>query len=151
MPSIKDQTTVEAIAREYCNNGRNKTEALKAIGYSKSYYEGGRSAEVVWGNERVINAIKAIDAKTEAKFEHNRAIAIKLLTDNVSALDAIILAQPMNVAAVTARTGAIRELNAISMLHGSNLVVAAESPVDVPEADLEQIQEQARQATLKLA
>ena len=62
MPSIKDQSTVEAIAREYCSNGRNKTEALKAIGYSKSYYEGGRSAEVVWGNERIIEAIRDIDA-----------------------------------------------------------------------------------------
>ena len=69
MPSIKDQSTVEAIAREYCSNGRNKTEALKAVRYSKSYCEGGRSAEIVWGNERVKQAIADIDAKSAEKAE----------------------------------------------------------------------------------
>ena len=63
MPNIKDQSTVEAIAREYCDNGRNKLEALKTIGYKPSYYNTlgiGR----VYSNIRVIDAIGRIDAET---------------------------------------------------------------------------------------
>jgi hypothetical protein len=61
MPSIKDHTTVQAIAREYCSNGRNKTEAMVKVGYTAVYANGGRGQGMVYGNERVIEAIKAID------------------------------------------------------------------------------------------
>ena len=37
MPSIKDQSTVRALAREFCSNGRNATQALVTIGYSYKY------------------------------------------------------------------------------------------------------------------
>ena len=62
MPSIKDQSTVEAIAREYCSNGRNKLEALKTIGYKKSYYST-RGISVVYSKVRVKAAIAEIDTE----------------------------------------------------------------------------------------
>jgi hypothetical protein len=68
MPNIKDQSTVEAIAREYCSNGRNKLEALKTIGYKESYYNT-RGLGVVYGNVRVIEAIRAIDGAAAARSE----------------------------------------------------------------------------------
>ena len=67
MPNIKDKSTVNAIAREFTSNGRNKTSALKAVGYKSSYYLGGRSDKAVWGNERVREAIAKIDAETAKK------------------------------------------------------------------------------------
>lgn len=63
MPSIKDRSTVEAIAAEYCSNGRCKERALKKIGYKPSYYKSGRSVQVVYGSERIKQAIAKIDAE----------------------------------------------------------------------------------------
>ena len=60
MPNIKDQSTVEAIAREYCSNGRCKVRALITIGY-KERYANTRGLKVVYDNVRVKEAIKAID------------------------------------------------------------------------------------------
>ncbi len=63
IPSIKDESTVEAIAREFCSNGRKKQEALASIGYADSYAtESGRGCEVVFSNVRVKQAISRIDA-----------------------------------------------------------------------------------------
>jgi hypothetical protein len=76
MPNIKDQSTVEAIAREYCSNGRNKGEALRTIGYKDSYCNT-RGIGVVYSNVRVIEAIKAIDDKTAARIEFNREVALE--------------------------------------------------------------------------
>ena len=68
MPSIKDKSTVDAIARVFCGEGKRcKTETLKIVGYKPSYYLGGRSDKAVWGNERVIKAIAEIDAEETAK------------------------------------------------------------------------------------
>ncbi len=67
MPNIKDQSTVEAIAREFTSNGRNKTRAMIAIGYDEAYSDSGKGHKSVYGNLRVIEAIKAIDDKTRAE------------------------------------------------------------------------------------
>lgn len=140
---------------QYMADSGSETFNNAAQSYKRAYPKcnGGwnRLAARLMAMDVIKQAISKYKAKTTAKLDHNRTIAIKLLNENIAALDAIIEAQPNNVAAVTARTGAIRELNAISMLHGSNLVVAAESPVDVPDADLDQVAAEARAATLKLA
>ncbi len=82
MPSIKDESTVEAIARAFCGEAKRcKTEALRIVGYSKGYYLGGRSAEVVWGNERVKAAIARIDAKTRVECVKSRKIRQKFWSD----------------------------------------------------------------------
>jgi hypothetical protein len=61
MPSIKDQSTCEAIAREYCSNGRCKAQALKEVGYKETYYNSGIGLKTVYDNIRVKEAIRAID------------------------------------------------------------------------------------------
>lgn len=71
MPNIKDQSTVDAIAREYCSNGRNKTEALRTVGYKDSYCDT-RGIGVVYRNVRVIEAIRAIDDKIGAEMDISR-------------------------------------------------------------------------------
>lgn len=68
MPNIKDESTVKAIAREFVANGRNKGEALQAVGYSNAYaVDGGRGCAVVFSNVRVIEAIAELDAELSAK------------------------------------------------------------------------------------
>lgn len=67
MPSIKDPTTVKAIAQEYCGNGRDKAKAMKTIGYAESSCKSGRAVKYVYGNVRVKTAIAKIDAKTAKK------------------------------------------------------------------------------------
>ena len=68
MPNIKDQSTVQAIAREYCSNGRNKCEAMRKVGYKDSYCDN-RGTGIVYTNDRVIKAIRAIDEAGAAQGE----------------------------------------------------------------------------------
>ena len=80
MPSIKDDSTVEAIAREFASNGRRKGIALQTVGYADSYsIEGGRGCDVVFHNVRVKAAIRRIDAKNEEKIEHTRNKSLQKL------------------------------------------------------------------------
>lgn len=74
MPSIKDQSTIDLIAREYCGRcKRNEEKAMLAVGYAKSYARGGRGHEMVYANERVKAAIAKRDA-VQAEIGH-RTIA----------------------------------------------------------------------------
>ncbi len=115
MPSIKDKSTVEAIAQEFCSNGRCKQKALKAVEYADSYAkESGRGCKVVFSNVRVKAAIARIDAKTQAKNEHDRQIAIDLLLADYKNL--ATAAGKGNIAAVNARTAIVRELDCITGL-----------------------------------
>lgn len=147
MPNIKDQSTVEAIARVYCSNGRNKLEALKTIGYKPSYYNTlgiGR----VYSNVRVIEAIRVIDAKSAEKLDHNREIAINLLTTNLA--NARKKAEAGDIQAISAITAIIRELDAISNLHSSIITTKAEvKPFN--QTDQPVLEEAARALKLKLA
>ena len=113
MPSIKDDSTVDRIAEVFCGNGRNKTEALRTVGYKDSYcdYHG---TTVVYSNSRVKQAIAKIDAKTQAKNEHDRQIAIDLLLADYKNLAPA--AGKGNIAAVNARTAIVRELDCITGL-----------------------------------
>jgi hypothetical protein len=89
MPSIKDQSTVEAIAREYCSNGRDKANAMRTIGYAESSCKSGKAVGDVYGNLRVKDAIRAIDVKSakiaefslcdyQQQLREDRAMAIEL-------------------------------------------------------------------------
>lgn len=64
MPSIKDDSTVEAIAREFTSNGRNKEQAMRTIGYAVSSCKSGKAVRDVYGNLRVKQAIARIDAES---------------------------------------------------------------------------------------
>lgn len=68
MPSIKDKSTVEAIARAFTSNGRNGEQALLSVGYSKAYARGGTSNKL-YSNVLVKAAIARIDEKSAVKQE----------------------------------------------------------------------------------
>jgi len=72
MPSIKDQSTVNAIAREFTTNGRNKEAAMRKIGYAESSCKSGKAVKDVFGNLRVREAIEAIDRESQAKASKGR-------------------------------------------------------------------------------
>ncbi len=84
MPSIKDQSTVNAIAQEFTSNGRNKTQAMLTIGYDDEYADSGVGQKSVYGNVRVIAAIKAIDDKIEQKYDSSRESLISKLMDIIN-------------------------------------------------------------------
>lgn len=148
MPNIKDKSTVEAIAREFCSNGRNKLKALKTVGYQPSYYNT-LGIGKVYSNIRVIDAIARIDAKTEAKLEHNRDIAVKLLNENLSYLTNRV--EQGDVGAIQARTSVIRELDAISNLHSSTVHTEPEQPNALTDTDIDELKAiAARATTIKL-
>ncbi len=81
MPNIKDESTVEAIAREFCSNGRNKEKGMLDVGYEPSYARGGRGQGIVYANERVRAAIARIDAKTRTKSVKSREERKQFWTD----------------------------------------------------------------------
>ncbi len=60
MPSIKDKSTIEAIAREFTSNSRSQANALMSVGYSRFYSE--RQGKKLFNNVQVIEAIERIDA-----------------------------------------------------------------------------------------
>jgi len=120
MPSIKDKSTVEAIARIYYGEGkRNKTETLKIVGYKPSYYKT-RGLGVVYSNVRVKEAMKAVEAETMEKHEHNQEIAINLLKSDYARL--CPAADGGNIQAIQARTAIVRELNAITGQHSTTII-----------------------------
>ena len=121
MPSIKDKGTVDKIAEVFCGEGKRcKTETLKLVGYSKGYYLGGRSADVLWGNERVKAAIAKIDAQNTEKREHNKEIALKNLYTDYGYLEKAALTG--NIAAIRARTAIMNELNHITGQHVTTVI-----------------------------
>ena len=117
MPSIKDNSTVQAIAREYCSNGRNIEKALLAVGYAPSYARNGAGHKLS-ANVRVKEAIFAIDNARAAKATHNWETAIRALQHAYAVADKQGNAQGM--------VAAQREMSAISGMHdkqGAPLVV----------------------------
>lgn len=142
MPNIKDKSTVEAIAREFTSNGRNKTEALRTIGYKDSYCDNNGTG-VVYTNARVIEAIARIDADTGLKMDWSREENMKALAEQLAHLDKILKASPGNLGAIQARTAVIRECNASSGQHistvngvGEGLTISVNSPATAQEPKL---------------
>ena len=62
MPSIKDESTVEAIARAFTSNGRNEEQGMLSAGYSKSYARSGLGHRI-YADIRLKTAIARIDAE----------------------------------------------------------------------------------------
>ncbi len=59
MPSIRDKSTVEAIAVAFTSNGRKQEAAMLAVGYSKAYANS--YCGKLWEDNRIIQAIARID------------------------------------------------------------------------------------------
>ena len=72
MPDITNQDTAKDIARYYCTNGRNKSQALIDAGYSVSYAKTSRGLSI-YRKKEVIDAINDYEHKIEA----NTAYTVK--------------------------------------------------------------------------
>lgn len=59
MPSIKYQSTVNAIARAFCSNGRKQEKAMIEVGYTKAYANS--YCGKMWENKALKAAIEVID------------------------------------------------------------------------------------------
>ena len=68
MPSIKDESTVEAIAIAFTSNGRNEEQGMLKVGYSKTYARSGLGHRI-YSDIRVKQAIARIDA-VQAQIGH---------------------------------------------------------------------------------
>lgn len=82
MPCIKDESTVEAIARAFCGEGkRNKSQSMQTTGYTEAYANSGIGQKTVYGNIRVKAAIARIDAKTRAESVKSRKVRQEFWSD----------------------------------------------------------------------
>ena len=58
--SIKEESTVEALARAFCSNGRKQEQAMLDVKYSATYAR--KYCGLLWANPRLKAAIARIDA-----------------------------------------------------------------------------------------
>lgn len=70
MPSIKDKSTIEALARAFCSNGRKQEQAMIDVGYTPAYASS--YCGVMWDNQRVQAAIARLDEKTAERLQITR-------------------------------------------------------------------------------
>ncbi len=139
MPSIKDESTVEAIARVFCGEGkRNKTETLRIVGYSEGYADNGTSSVTVFGNVRVKAAIAKID-KREAEIGHR----------TVAGLDKLYASCYDQAQANNQPSAMVSAVTGIARLYGldKDVQVAAELPTSITVADAERYRDMADAAT----
>jgi hypothetical protein len=141
MPTISNPGTIEAIADYYCNNGRDKAEALVSVGYSPLYAS--KKGKQLFLRDDLVAAINRYQAKkeantaytverAEAEYEEARQLSIKLN-------------QPS--AAVSATTGKAR---LYGMDKDNQTNEAAPDPIT--ETELAAIRQAAKAATsIKLA
>lgn len=127
MPSIKDESTVKAIAREFCSNGRKKGLALREIGYTDSYsVESGRGPDVVFSNVHVKAEIAKIDGEKQEKadYDYNKAM------EEINALIDTLKKQVKsgNLSAKSLLLAAIKEKNNITGLQ--KRIFVDETPQD---------------------
>ena len=127
MPSIKDESTVNKIAEVFCGEGkRNKAVTLRIVGYADSTCVSGICREKIYENVRVKAAIAKIDAKTQAKYEHNQEISVKKLYTDYGYLEQ--QAKAGNIAAINARTAIVRELDCTTGLQKQTITNKSDEP-----------------------
>ena len=82
MPSIKDESTVNQIARVFCGYGkRDKGETLRVVGHAESTCVSGKALEDIYGHLRVKAAIAKID-REQAEIGHRTVAGLdKLYAD----------------------------------------------------------------------
>ena len=133
MPDVRNQTTVQAIARAYMDCGRNKAKALVKVGYSRTYAYNGNCAKL-FAKPVVMEAIRKLEVELAEK--HGCTVAqLEVEYDEVRRL-ALSINQP--AAAATAITGKAR-------LYGMDKDAAVKTDQDI-ELDKAQA-EQARKVT----
>lgn len=79
MPSITDQSTIEALARAFCSNGRKQEQAMIEVGYADAYAKS--YCGKMWDNTSLIAAIKRIDDKIVDEMDLSRKAQYQRLLD----------------------------------------------------------------------
>lgn len=97
----------------------NGYESAKVAGYKGNDNTLRAIASENLTKPNVKQAILDVRAEKQEERDHNRTIAIEMLTDSLKALESKI--KSGNIQAIQARTAIIRELDAISNLHSSTL------------------------------
>ncbi len=72
MPNRISQDKAQAIALEYCSNGRKKAKAMEAIGYKHSYAVSPHGLKITYNNVLVKAEIARLDRKIELKSDYTR-------------------------------------------------------------------------------
>ncbi len=79
MPSIKDESTIEALARAFTSNGRKQEQAMIDVKYTPAYAKS--YCGKMWDNPRLQDAIARID-KEQAEIGHRTVAGLdKLYAD----------------------------------------------------------------------
>ncbi len=137
MPSIKDDSTVEAIAREFTSNGRNAELALKAVGYTDNYAE--HRSKCVLSNVVVKQAIASIDARNSEKNEWTVERSQQLLLE--SRAHAVGLRQP------SAEISAVIAINRLYGMDKDAGISGKDMPKPITASDLALLRSMARAIT----
>ena len=95
MPNIKDNSTVEAIARAFCSNGRDKHKALLEVGYKESYARS--KGMLLYEDKRVMDAIERTDAKA---VRSSKLTIAEVLSDLAYGLEQAKLRDPPDLNAI---------------------------------------------------
>lgn len=143
IPDIRDKSTVEAIAREFTSNGRNKEKALRKIGYSDSYCSTKGIGEV-YSNVRVIAAIKAIDEHRQVEADYGYDQAMQSLNDLIDTLTKQV--KEGNLSAKSLLLQTLREKNDITGLHKQHVISETVSPPSIDDNTRDELKAVAQQA-----
>lgn len=142
MPNIKDDSTVEAIAREFCTNGRNKAKTLEKMGYSKGYANT-QGIIVVYSNVRVKAAIARIDKK-QAEIGHRTVKGLDAMYDEAFEIAKV----QKNAAAMATNITGIARLYGMDKDHA----ITDDKPEQLSDAEQAVLRNQSQELTkLKLA
>ncbi len=155
MPSRLTSERCIAIARAYCNNGFNKTNALRAVKtetgdqyYSEGYCNNGLGHKL-FDNIRVKTEIDRIMAEKHVETEHNYTIAIQELRKRLAYIQSI--AEGGNIQAVQVQLAILRELDDITGLHKQEIRHKDLTPQPIGEAEQQALTDLAREYKVKLA
>ena len=136
MPSIRQDSTVETIARAFCSNGRKQEQAMIDAGYSKAYANS--YCGKLWENPRLRAAIRRID--DEMRTESKTTVTSVHSMYQEAYIQALVLNQPS--AMVSAVTG-------IARLYGMDKdnQIAPDMPASITAAQADEYRGMAQAAT----
>jgi len=142
MTDIQNKDIVKDIARHYCNNGRNKSQALISAGYSESYAKTNRGLKI-YQRKPVINAIDEEDKAIRA----NTAYCSKKAESELDEALSVARAQGNPNAMVSAITGKCK----LYALMTDKQVVEVDAGPELTLVEIDAYKELARAVKLKLS
>lgn len=146
--TAKQASFVQYYADTQSETYNNATQSMIKAGYTDNYTH--RHVNRMMSHDVVKQEIAKYRARIGKKYEHNRNIALRLLEESIAGLDLIISKNEGSLAAVqafTARTSAVRELNAISNLHSTTVTTNTDQPDPLTVDEVKALKQAAKQVT----